>query len=168
MTEINYNQALEDTRNIPDIFELVKKGVREATGLSRPGLMLGLADLGEGAQSWIGGYHVIATNAIIMNSRPMDHIHTYNPDLYKPYVFFILIHEYLHTLGYFDEAGCRDKVVEVVKTLFGSEHVIYAMARNINAFLPQFSTMKYGWMPPTNPEIRYVRGFDRSSVSYII
>ncbi len=168
MTEKNYDELLEVARNLPDIFELVKQGVREVTKLSRPGLMLGLADLGEGAQAWVGGFHVIASNAIIMNSRPMDHIHTHQPDFYKPYVFFVLMHEYLHTLGYFDEAACRTKTNEVASALFGTQHVVTRMTRNIETFLPKFSTMKYGWMPPQNPLIQYVRGFDRSSVSYII
>ncbi len=168
MTEKNYDELLDATRNLPDIFELVKQGVKQVTGYSRPGLMLGLADLGEGAHAWVGGYHVIASNAIIMNSRPMDHIHTHQPDLYKAYVFFVLMHEYLHTLGYFDEAACRSKTLEVASSLFGIQHVVARMARNIETFLPKFSTMKYGWMPPQNPLIQYVRGFDRSSVSYII
>ena len=98
----------------------------------------------------------------------MDHIHTHNPDLYKPYIFFILLHEYLHTLGYHDEEACRIKTLEVVQDLFGSDDVIYAMAHNINAFLPEFSTMQYVWVPPQDPQIRYVHGFDRSSVTYII
>ncbi len=168
MTEKTYDELLEDARNLPDIFELVKKGVRQVTNLSRPGLMLGLADLGEGAQAWVGGFHVIASNAIIMNSRPMDHIHTHQPDLYKPYVFFVLMHEYLHTLGYFDEATCRTKTNEVANVLFGAQHVVTRLTRNVETFLPKFSTMKYGWMPPQNPLIQYVRGFDRSSVGYII
>jgi hypothetical protein len=168
MTEKNYDALLETTRNLPDIFELVKQGVQQVTGHSRPGLMLGLADLGEGAHAWVGGFHVVASNAIIMNSRPMDHIHTHQPDLYKPYVFFVLMHEYLHTLGYFDEAACRSKTYEIASSLFGTDHVVARMAHNIETFLPNFSTMKYGWVPPQNPLIKYVRGFDRSSVSYII
>ncbi len=168
MTEKNYDALLDAARNLPDIFELVKQGVKQVTGLSRVGLMLGLADLGEGAHAWVGGFHVIASNAIIMNSRPMDHIHTHQPDLYKPYVFFVLMHEYLHTLGYFDEATCRVKTNEVATALFGSQHVVARLTRNVETFLPKFSTMKYGWMPPQNPLIQYVRGFDRSSVSYII
>ena len=168
MTGKNYDELLEAARNLPDIFELVKQGVQEVTGHSRPGLMLGLADLGEGAHAWVGGFHVVASNAIIMNSRPMDHVHTFQPDLYKPYVFFVLLHEYLHTLGYFDEAACRAKTNEVANALFGTSHVVTRMTRKIEMFLPQFSTMKYGWMPPQNPIIQYVRGFDRSSVSYII
>jgi hypothetical protein len=69
-----FAELLSKTKNLPDIYELVKLAVRRVFKMSRPGLMLGLADLGEGANAWIGGYHVISSNAIIMNSRPMKYI----------------------------------------------------------------------------------------------
>ncbi len=50
MEEIDFPGELEKIRpdEIPEIFELVKKAVKKVTGAQRSGMMLGLADLGEG------------------------------------------------------------------------------------------------------------------------
>lgn len=167
MGENDFPEKLEKAKNIPDIFELVKEGVYLTTKEQRSGLMLGMADLGEGKLAWIGGYHIIASNAIIMNTRPIRHIEEHNPDLYKPYIFSILLHEYLHTLGLISELKCRQKTYEIAEKLFGN-HLVTEMAKDISKFLPYIRNAKYGWMPPLDPSIQFVKGFDRSSATYFI
>ena len=71
---MNFPLLLDQAKDLPDIFEIVKKAVFLTKKKRRSGIMLGLADLGEGKHRWIGGYHVIATNGIIMNSRPIEYI----------------------------------------------------------------------------------------------
>jgi hypothetical protein len=158
-----YGQA----KSIPRIFEAVKKAVQLVLGKSRSGLMLGLADLGEGAYAWIGGYHVLASNAIVMNRRPMDYVKEHHPKLFKPYVFMILLHEYIHTLGFHNEAICREKTIQVTRAIFG-DNIIAMMAKDMSRFLPYLRQMKWGWHPPEDQSIYYLVGFDESSVEYII
>jgi len=101
MDEADFPSELEKIKkdDIPEIFELVKKAVLKVTGGRRTGMMLALADLGEGENFWIGGYHIMTSNAIVMNTRSLDYITENHPNLLKYYTFEILMHEYLHTLG---------------------------------------------------------------------
>ena len=112
---------LEKSHSLADIFELVKDCVDSLYKKHRRGLMLGLADLGGGANAWIGGYHIISSNAIIMNSRPLDYVKKHHPEMYKPYVFVILTHEYIHTLGVIDEKRCRELTYKLCHTLLKDE-----------------------------------------------
>ncbi len=160
--------SLEKTNKLSDIFDLVKKAVYDTTKGRRSGIMLGLADLGVGKFQWIGGYHVMTSNSIIMNSRPIEYIRTHNESLLKPYEFVILLHEYLHTLGIINEKQCRKITFEISLKLFGSEHLVTKMANDIRQFLPYIQTAKYGWEPPKDLNVYYIRGFDNSSASYIV
>jgi hypothetical protein len=164
---MDFEKLLGETQDISDIFEIVKKAVYITFKKRRPGIMLGLADLGEGGHSWIGGYHVISSNAIVMNSRPIEYIKKHNPELLKAYEFVILLHEYIHTLGIVNERQCRKLTYEICEELFGISHLVTEMAKDISRFLPYLQTVKYGWTPPKDLAIYYVRGFDRSSASYI-
>lgn len=166
MDRIDFPMQLDVSKDIPDIFELVKAAVYKTEKKRRPGLMLGLADLGGGGNAWIGGFHVVASNAIILNTRPMQYLHAIHPELYKPYVFVVLLHEYLHTLGALDERECQEETHRVASSLFGS-HVVSQMAMDISRFLPFFQFAQHGWMPSKDPSFRILVGFDRSSVTYI-
>ena len=67
----SFDSELSSAKDLADIFELVKVVVRKTTGKERPGLMLGLANLGGGPQGFVGAFFPIATNIIVMNSLPL-------------------------------------------------------------------------------------------------
>ncbi|OPY31506.1 MAG: hypothetical protein A4E32_01962 [Methanomassiliicoccales archaeon PtaU1.Bin124] len=159
-------KRLERAKDLPEIFELVKDTVRSTLGISRGGLMLGLADLGGGRDQWIGGLYPVASNVIVMNKRPLQIIKVTKPELYKSYVYHVLLHEYIHSLGVMDEAETRRKAFEVSKAMFGKGHVATAIAEDISSILP-FVTYP-GQMPmPEGVEMELVKNFDYSSTSYI-
>jgi len=160
--------GLESAKDLPDIFEIVKTAVRKSTGMERPGLMLGLANLGGGPEGLIGAFYPIATNIIVMNTLPLKRIKETDPALYKPYVFHILLHEYLHTLGIIDEAATRKKAYEISTEIFGKEHVVTQLAADLSRFIPKLVYPVYGWQPPEEYQLELVRGFDRSSTSSYI
>ena len=81
-----FQDRLERTHDIPEIFELVKLAVRKNTGKERSGLMLGLSNLGGGPQGFVGAFYPVATNIIVMNTLPLERIKQTDPSLYKPYV----------------------------------------------------------------------------------
>ena len=168
MSDVNDAVArrLERAKDLPEIFELVKDTVRATLGISRGGLMLGLADLGGGQDQWIGGLYPVATNVIVMNKRPLNIIKVTKPELYKSYVYHVLLHEYIHSLGVLDEAETRRKALEVSKAMFGTRHIATAIAEDLSSILP-FVTYP-GQMPmPKGVEMELVKGFDYSSASYI-
>jgi len=112
-----YPARLEKAKDLADIFEIVKDAVRARLGTSRGGLMLGLAELGGAPDGWVGGLYPVATNVIVMNKGPLARIMEASPELYKPYCFHILLHEYIHAIGYMDEALTRRKALEISEEL---------------------------------------------------
>ena len=52
----DFNTRLENTKSLPDIFEVVKAAVWECQRKSRGGLMLGLANLGNHPEGFFGGF----------------------------------------------------------------------------------------------------------------
>ena len=163
-----FDNLLESAKDLVDIFELVKRVVRKTTGRERSGLMLGLANLGGGPQGFVGAFFPIATNIIVMNNLPLKRIKETDPVLYKPYVFHILLHEYLHTLGIIDEAETRRKAYEISATTFGKDHPVTQFAADLSRFVPKLVYPIYGWQPQEDYQIELVKGFDRSSTaSYI-
>jgi hypothetical protein len=164
----SFDRELESADDLADIFEVVKAVVRKSTGRERSGLMLGLANLGGGPQGFVGAFYPVATNIIVMNTLPLKRIKETDPALYKPYVFHILLHEYLHTLGIIDEAATRSKVYEISAELFGKEHPVTQFAADLSRFVPKLVYPIYGWQPQEEYQIELVKGFDRSSTaSYI-
>ena len=167
-TELPIEQELESAKDLAGIFELVKDAVRKSTGKERSGLMLGLANLGGGPEGFVGAFYPVATNIIVMNSLPLKRIKETDPALYKPYVFHILLHEYLHTLGIIDEVAARQKVYEISVKVFGPNHPVTLLAADLSRFMPKLVYPVYGWRPPQEYRLELVKGFDRSSTeSYI-
>jgi len=159
-------KLLDNARTLADVFELVKSAVYETVHLSRGGLMLGLADLGNHPGTFFGAFYPIGTNIIVMNKTPLKRIKETQPDLWKPYAFHILLHEYLHTLGYIDEGMVGRKSVEITELIFGREHMATQIAGDTLKFFPNLIYPNIAWQPQ-NLDIELVEGFDRSSVSYI-
>ena len=80
------------------------------------------------------------------------------------YVFTLLLHEYLHSLGYMDEGNVRRFVYEISKESFGDDHPAARFARDPP--LPRIPPSEL--QPGTEePELEIIKDFDRSSTSYI-
>ncbi len=161
-------KELDTAKDLADIFEIVKEAVREITGRERSGLMLGLADLGGGPQGFVGAFYPVATNIIVMNTLPLKRLKETDPALYKPYVFHILLHEYIHTLGIIDEAATRQKAYEISAAIFGKEHPVTQLAADLSRFIPKLVYPVYGWRPPQEYKLELVKGFDKSSTQAYI
>jgi hypothetical protein len=105
---------------------------------------------------------------IVMNKAPIRSIGLKSPELFRPYVFHVLLHEYIHSLGYVDEALTRRLVHDVTVELFGEEHVTSQMSSNMARFVPELSHAPEGFELGENAPIELVRDFDRSSTEYIM
>lgn len=166
MMKFDLPTQLENTQNLADIFEMVKAAVRESIGRSRGGLMLGLADLGNHPRGFLGAFYPVGSNVIVMNRIPLLRIKETNAELYKPYAFHILLHEYLHSLGYLDERVVESKVYHITRAVFGETHPATLMAKDTARFIPNLTYPDIRWRPD-ELNIELVEGFDRSSVNYI-
>ena len=152
-----------------ETFEEVKKAVRKNWGKSRAGLMLGLQEIGATLEGFIGAYYPVASNIIILNKTPLRRIIDTNLNLLKPYAFHVLLHEYIHSLGFLDERITRHKTYEISKKHFGEDHLTTKLSIDIKQFFPNLVYPIHGWSPPeTTPVIEVIKGFDWSNTNHYI
>ncbi|MBS7644033.1 hypothetical protein KEJ26_05610 [Candidatus Bathyarchaeota archaeon] len=160
---MDYREELDRCENFGDIFELVKKTVEETLGRRRAGLMLVLSEM----PMKVGAFHVIGSNAIVANRRLFDKVvkSARSKREVNSFIYSILLHEYLHSLGYVDEKEVRELVYEITKENFGSSHPATSMSiRGPFTFFPEalhLGNSTHG------PDIEIVRDFDRSNQTYI-
>lgn len=158
---------LANSKDLPGVFDLVKDVVRRHLGVERAGLMLGLSNLGGGMGGLVGGFFQVGGNMIVMNKFPLHRIQETDPGLYKPFAFHILLHEYIHSIGYLTEQQTRPLVLDLSRREFGEDHAVTELARGWEKFMPNLVYPVYGWQPDGEFQIEVVRGFDPGASSYI-
>lgn len=151
--------------SIPDIFELVKEVVWKVLSKSRAGLDLGMIELGNLPEGLIGAYYVAGSNIIVMNETPLKRITETDPKLLKPYTFSVLLHEYLHSLGEFDEEITKSITYEVCLKVFGENDVVTEISRDMKKFFPNIIYPQGA--PQINAPVKLIKDFDKSSTRYI-
>ena len=108
------------------VFRVVRDAVRRVLGVERPGLGLGLSDL----PPQLGAYWQVTGNLIVLNEGLVDAMRTHaeSPLELNSFLYVILAHEYLHSLGYLDERAVREVTARVTRAAFGPEHLATRMA----------------------------------------
>jgi hypothetical protein len=166
----SYALKLEEANNLSDIFEIVKDAVRKVMKTGRAGLTLGLAEMGGGEDYWIGAFYPVGSTTIVMNKTSLRRISETEPKLFNAYAFHVLLHEYLHSLGYIDEKRTRNLVYWIASEIFGEDHVVTQMAIDISKFFPNLTYPATDDLPENieTLELEMIRDFDRSSINYIM
>jgi hypothetical protein len=161
---------LDECNSLSEIFELVKKSVKKFLNRQRAGLMLGLADLDMKEGYFVGAIHPRGSNFIIMNRAPYEiAMRTNEKKVSNAYCFHLLLHEYLHALGYFDEEEVRDLVHENCSLTLGKNHPATIMAeRGIAFYFPKVAYFSQETSLPEKLNIELVKNFDKSSAGYIL
>jgi len=156
-------ERLASAGGFDEIFELVKKAVDQVIGVHRAGLTLVLGDI----PNHVGAYHEMGSNAIVMNRNIMKIVwrSTKSRQRRNSYTFMILLHEYLHTLGFSDDAQVRELSRKITDAYVGKGHIAGEMAvSSLDKFFPEIS--QYA-MFRDNGSFETIRKFDTSSTSYI-
>ncbi len=158
VSELDWNEKLNKAESIGDIFEIVKEAVWRTMRQGRAGLSLVLAEI----PNPIGGIHQIGSNTIIVNKNILEKIKKEKPEYYKPYIFYVLLHEYLHSLGYIDENIVRQQCYIIIKNIFGKHSKILEIAKEPERFLAVD-------IHEIEEELDFelVTDFDKSSLNYI-
>ncbi len=165
MQEHGFEQKLEEAKGLNEVFDLVKESVEKFLGKSRTGLMLGLSEMGGSESQLIGGFFVSGTNMIVLNKTPLSRIRGSKIELLKPYSFHILLHEYLHSLGFDDESIVRQLCYEISSKSFGEEHLATQFSKDWRKFFP--NTIYKHNINSVNEELELVEGFDSKSINYV-
>lgn len=124
--QARYVEGLDRCSNFREVFQLVKRSVKETLKLERTGLMLFLADM----PYMVGAYHQVGTNNIVMNRILLNHVLETSEAKREAnsFIYSILTHEYIHALGYINEREARELTYQVSKETFGEEHLTTRMA----------------------------------------
>lgn len=156
------NHGLDVELDYDRIFSIVKKDVKRHIGRERSGLGLALSDL----PATLGAYWQVGGNYIVMNEslvKAMTRIASSVTE-FNSYVYVILMHEYIHSLGYIDEIETRKVTENVVRSAFGTDHFAYRMSSgDIWSLYPALKYVRGG----NGSNLRIVSTFDSSSISYI-
>jgi len=155
-----YVERLDKSRDFRDIFVLVKKVVKDTISEARVGLMLVLADL----PVQVGAFHEVGSNAIVVNRKLLNAVVKSSRSLREinSYIFSILLHEYLHTLGHLNENEVRELAAEITKRTLGQDHpatefTLKGFTENMQRFLDRGETD----LPQIIPDL------ERTTQSYI-
>ena len=163
MTVYDNRRALSSADGFDDIFEMVKSATERSLKLHRAGLTLVLGDI----PNSVGAYHEMGSNAIVMNRnllRIVEKVSRSRPKR-NAYVFMILLHEYLHSLGYTNDRQVRELGKQISDEYLGRRHVAGDMAvRPLDQFFPDLGKLS-GFRD--KGEYQTIRRFDSSSTPYI-
>jgi len=159
-----YSLRLNEAKGYSEIWELVKDTVKTALGEHRVGIMLFLDDL----PIQLGAYHPVGTNNIVLNRTLVQVVEaaTKSQRLVNAFVYILLLHEYLHALGYDREAEARQLVFRVSKRSFGDDHVVSRLARTSPWALLKDVPLSLIEAPKQVMEI--VKDFEKSNQKYIV
>ena len=126
--------------------------------------MLGLGDL----PMSVAAFYVVASNIIVMNENLYYKVLEEHPDRINTWSFRVLLHEYLHSLGYQYESEVRKLVREISAGLLDRrELATEIMGYELNSFPPRGRYRYRRSSHLSDFKIKLVKGFDRSSTRYI-
>jgi len=157
------SEEVERAEGFEELFRLVKRVVEEKLGLRRAGLMLVLGEI----PNHILAFHAVGSNMIVMNRQVLELLEKLNRPRKEvnSYIFTVLLHEYLHSLGYIDEREVRWLVKAVIRESLGREHPAYSLATQpLSAVFPEVASLGPGGV---GQDFKIVRDFDRENATYI-
>lgn len=161
MDESYFVKSLERCEGYGEIFDLVKKAVKKTIGLHRVGLLLYLESLPLN----IGAYHPVGSNSIVLNKSLVNMMRRLliSRTEFNSLIFSLLLHEYLHSLGFLDEKEVRRLVYEISVRTFGEDHPTVKMALgppSINITIP------YDWNYSRH-DLELIKDFEKIDYPYI-
>jgi hypothetical protein len=160
---VSMAKQLDLCEDFGDVFELVKKSAERSLGQRRAGLMLYLAKL----PRQIGAFHAIGTNGIVVNRNTLDRVTRKARSLREinSFVYTILLHEYLHSLGYTQESDVRRMVYDISLATFGPDHPATKIASHgPREVLPDET---FNEAASDTPDVEMIPDLERSSHRYI-
>jgi hypothetical protein len=126
--EEEYQVRLDHAKGFGEVYKIVKDTVKQSLSEYRVGMMLYLDDL----PIYLGAYHSVGTNNIVLNRSLLNIIEasTQSMQTVNAFVYTILLHEYLHALGYLRETEVTQLIQKITEESFGETHITTELSRN--------------------------------------
>ena len=160
---MQFRERVAKLKDFNEAFELVKSAVLQKFRMHRAGLSLILQMM----PSNLGAYHMLGSNAIVMNSYLLAAVRKIagSTEEYNSYMFMVLAHEYLHSLGIVDENTVRQMTFDLCKWMLGDDHAATKMAKEDPSTIhPELRSMMQSQF---SRDFQVVRNFDKSNQTYI-
>ncbi len=158
-----FRDKVAKIRDFNEAFELVKSVVLQKFGMHRAGLNLILQMM----PSNLGAYHMLGSNAIVVNSFLLAAVKkiTGSEEEYNSYLFMVLAHEYLHSLGIVDENAVSQMTFELCNWMLGEDHAATRLAKEDPSTL--YPELKSLMQSQFSRDFHVVSNFDKSNQTYI-
>jgi|Deesub1362A_J573_1020465.scaffolds.fasta_scaffold00875_13 hypothetical protein len=158
-----FSNRLNECDGFACIFKLVKEAVEKSISKRRAGLILGLSDLPPN----IGALYQVGSNFIVMNRKMLHLVRiSRSQKMTNAYIFHILLHEYIHSLGFIDESKTQALTYSISRKFLGDEHPATLMARyGISSVIPLHGVEN---VPPAKVDIELVKDFENENLSYFV
>ena len=161
--QAQFRERVAGLKDFNEAFELVKSVVLQKFRMHRAGLSLILQMM----PSNLGAYHILGSNAIVMNSYLLATVRKIagSTEEYNSYLFMVLAHEYLHSLGIVDENTVRQMIFELCNWMLGDDHAATRMAKeDPSTIYPELRLMMQSQF---SRDFQVVRNFDKTNQTYI-
>jgi len=158
------SSRINKARGFSEVWEIVKDTVKDALGKHRVGMMLFLDDL----PLHLGAYHPLGTNNMVLNRTLVQIVESVKKSkrLVNAFVYSLLIHEYLHALGYVSEVEVRSLVYKISKECFGDNHIVTKLAEESPWALLKGIPLR--GIEPSKHAMEIVKDFEKPNERYII
>lgn len=160
---VQFREKVASLKDFNEAFELVKSVVLQKFRMHRAGLSLILQIM----PSNLGAYHMLGSNAIVMNSYLLAAVRKIagSTEEYNSYLFMVLAHEYLHSLGIVEENTVRQMTFELCKWMLGDDHAATRMAKeDPSTIYPELRSLMQSQL---SRDFQVVRNFDKTNQTYI-
>ncbi len=157
---------IRNAQTIGELFSLMKRMVQRYLGKEQAGLLVGLSDLGVSPEGFVGAFYSPGSNIIVLNKSALSNLMQTNRGMYNFYIFHLLLHEYVHAIGVYDEQMAQQLVLEISRQHFGDNHILTELAMGLERFLPNFIYPSSETLPALG-SIEFVLGIDRENTGYI-
>jgi hypothetical protein len=161
--QAQFREKIAGLKDFNDAFELAKSAILQKFSMHRAGLSLVLQIM----PSNLGAYHVLGSNVIVMNSYLLAAVRRIagSEVEYNSYVFMVLAHEYLHSLGIVSENAVRQMTFELCNWMVGNDHPATRMAKEDPASLyPQLRSLM---QTQFGQNFQRIGNFDKTNQTYI-
>ncbi|MFQ6085689.1 MAG: hypothetical protein ACE5OY_05440 [Candidatus Bathyarchaeia archaeon] len=159
-------RRLGNCTSFKEIFGIVKEAVKRELGLARGGLMLGLSDLPAAGERFVGGLYPVGSNIIVLNRIPLEMLSNTTDELFNSYCFYVLLHEYIHTLGVLNERQVSELTYRVCRNALGPSHPATRISLMGIASLFSGPHALPALRRPIRRDIEIIRDFDDFDASY--
>ncbi len=159
-----YSTHLEAADGYGEVWNIVKETVQAFLGKSRIGMMLFLEDL----PLSLGAYHPVGTNNIVLNKSLVELVESTVKSKIQvnAFIYTLLVHEYLHALGYLSEDDVRRLVLKISRASFGEKHVAAEFAEHGPWTI--LNGVPIIGLPTPKRTMEIVKDFERPNRDYIV